>query len=137
MKHCTKCDTTKPVEDFHWKNKAKEIRNRVCKVCSTEYARSYYHAGEKVNQIARSYTNNKKIRQEFRDWKAQQECKVCGEDAAECLDLHHLDPNQKDFTIGNNIITHGRKKLWEEVDKCVVLCSNCHRKVHSKRITVT
>jgi hypothetical protein len=45
------------------------------------------------------------------------------------LIFHHLDPSHKDFTIG------GKSKSWNkiqsELDKCVLLCANCHAEVHA------
>jgi hypothetical protein len=59
-------------------------------------------------------------------------CLICGySKCQEALHFHHLNPNEKDFGIGEN----GRTKVWEEVkkelDKCVCLCSNCHAEVHA------
>lgn len=48
-----------------------------------------------------------------------------------CYDLHHLDPLEKDFTIGENMLV-GKDKFETEVKKCVLLCSNCHRMVHKE-----
>lgn len=57
-------------------------------------------------------------------------CQVCG--YAQCtaaLDFHHVDPNQKEFIFGgqHNL---GAERLRAELDKCVLICSNCHRELH-------
>lgn len=59
-------------------------------------------------------------------------CSYCGYD--KCLDalqFHHLDPTEKEFHLGQ-----GRGKKLEtikaELDKCVLLCSNCHIEEHAK-----
>lgn len=57
-------------------------------------------------------------------------CGICGYDKClSALDLHHLDPLAKEFNISS-----GNKNNWallcEEAQKCVLLCSNCHREVH-------
>lgn len=44
-------------------------------------------------------------------------------------DFHHLDPTKKDFTVAN-IIWRNLDSLREELDKCVMLCANCHRLRH-------
>ena len=46
------------------------------------------------------------------------------------MDLHHLDPSQKDERVAQLAKSSSYKKLQEEIDKCVVLCANCHRMVH-------
>ena len=45
------------------------------------------------------------------------------------FDFHHLDKGEKDFNIGNNgTVTFSN--IQKELDKCIVLCSNCHRMEH-------
>jgi len=60
-------------------------------------------------------------------------CGICGYDrCCDVFDLHHLDPTQKEFGFGNkrsNIISWER--MCVELRKCVLLCANCHREVHS------
>jgi hypothetical protein len=64
-------------------------------------------------------------------------CVYCGYNKNNsALEFHHLDPTQKD---GN--WTEMRKKSWDkikkELDKCILLCSNCHREEHDKlRLTL-
>jgi 5-methylcytosine-specific restriction endonuclease McrA len=59
-------------------------------------------------------------------------CQECGYDKCdEALDFHHKDPNEKDFAIGAKGYTRSWDKVKEELDKCVMLCSNCHREVHA------
>lgn len=57
-------------------------------------------------------------------------CKVCGEKEPVVLDLHHLDPSSKELEVSKTV-NYSRERLKKEVRKCVVLCSNCHRKVHA------
>lgn len=54
-------------------------------------------------------------------------CCVCGEKDIACLDFHHM--NDK-YDQVSHMQTHSRNKIVQETDKCVVLCSNCHRKLH-------
>lgn len=67
----------------------------------------------------------------FKEWKATQKCSLCGETESCCLDLHHLDPTKKEYAIAATSRFTSFKNLQKELDKCVVLCSNCHRKVHA------
>lgn len=59
-------------------------------------------------------------------------CIICGYSKCKAaLDFHHIDPTQKDFSLGaarGSIINWN--KLVEEVKKCVILCANCHREIH-------
>ena len=59
-------------------------------------------------------------------------CQVCGYDRCiEALEFHHLDPMQKDFGISHKGYTRSWEKVRQEVDKCILLCANCHREVHA------
>jgi hypothetical protein len=56
-------------------------------------------------------------------------CNICGYNrCASAFDFHHLDPQEKDFTISAHMTSWDRIK--KEIDKCVLLCANCHREVH-------
>lgn len=74
----------------------------------------------------------KQIRIKAVEYKGGQ-CEICGYDRCiEALEFHHKDPTQKDFAISSR----GHSRSWErvkaELDKCVMLCANCHREVHAK-----
>ena len=57
-------------------------------------------------------------------------CEKCGYDKCiNALEFHHLDPTKKDFGIANgNAIAFEKAK--KEVDKCILVCANCHREIH-------
>ena len=59
-------------------------------------------------------------------------CQICGYNRCiAAFDFHHLDRSQKDINIssGNTIAW---TKLKIELDKCILLCANCHREKHWK-----
>src|SRR5688572_9554797 len=59
-------------------------------------------------------------------------CQLCGYcRCIEALELHHLDPEHKDFSISGKGYTRSWKRVKEELDKCCLLCANCHREVHA------
>lgn len=60
-------------------------------------------------------------------------CQKCGYNrCVDAFDFHHLDPNEKEFSPSR----YGHCRSWErvkkELDKCILLCANCHRETHSK-----
>ena len=58
-------------------------------------------------------------------------CSKCGYDEhLAALEFHHLDPKDKDITLGK-VMNRKWDSLKKELDKCVLLCSNCHRIEHS------
>lgn len=73
--------------------------------------------------------------QSKRDWLAQLKihltCRVCGEDHPAVLDFHHRDPKTKEYNVGRMVSgPYSLEQLQQEVEKCEVLCSNCHRILH-------
>ena len=74
-------------------------------------------------------------RDEIRRWlyayKARHcECARCGEDRPPCLDFHH--PGEKDQGIARMVVNgHSKERILDEIDRCVVLCANCHRLEHA------
>lgn len=58
-------------------------------------------------------------------------CERCGYDKCiAALDFHHLDPKEKDFGIADKGNTRAFDKIKIELDKCIMLCANCHREEH-------
>ena len=58
-------------------------------------------------------------------------CEVCGYNKClRALEFHHKDPNEKDFGIAQNGITRSWEKVKTELDKCIMVCANCHIEIH-------
>jgi Zn finger protein HypA/HybF involved in hydrogenase expression len=70
-----------------------------------------------------------KIRTFIEDYKDLCSCKKCNESRNYILDFHHLDPLQKDFNLGD-ASKYSFKKIKTELEKCIVLCRNCHSEFH-------
>lgn len=90
---------------------------------------------EHVRKISAKAKNKSRSRnrQFILDKKNQGCCSVCGLKDHRCLDFHHLNPESKKnalcILVANN---HSIQVLQEEIDKCDILCSNCHRIEHYK-----
>jgi transcription elongation factor Elf1 len=80
---------------------------------------------------ARAYNSGRarEMRDKFLEYKSALKCACCGETTSVCLDFHHRDPKQKDFGL-SSFGTRSWELIKAEMDKCVVLCKNCHTKVH-------
>lgn len=65
-----------------------------------------------------------------RQIKAERGCIFCRERDPICLDFHHRDRKAKKKVI-SQLKSAATKQLMEEIAKCEVICSNCHRKLHS------
>ena len=59
-------------------------------------------------------------------------CSVCGYSKTNAaLEFHHTDGSTKEFGIGANGYTRSWGKVKEELDKCILVCANCHRELHN------
>lgn len=71
----------------------------------------------------------KKIRQMTIEYKGGK-CSKCGySKCQEALDFHHI--GGKDFGISDGGITRSWEKTRRELEKCILICANCHRELHS------
>lgn len=67
------------------------------------------------------------------------QCNICKQSFEDCCyDLHHINPNEKDFTISNYQFNGAKTwlKIRDEVKKCCLVCANCHRLIHNNFITI-
>lgn len=64
-------------------------------------------------------------------------CQICKYDkCSAALEFHHIDPNDKNFGLGQKGLSKSFDKLLEEANKCVLLCANCHREVENGITTI-
>tara|TARA_B100000700_G_scaffold83330_1_gene93865 strand:- start:999 stop:1265 length:267 start_codon:yes stop_codon:yes gene_type:complete len=71
----------------------------------------------------------RKNRQKLIKYKKTLSCKACGLDDYRVLEFHHLC--DKEECISRMVgVGYGWKTIMKEIDKCVALCSNCHRIEH-------
>lgn len=129
-KICTKCNRELPLENFRWKNKSEGRKHAQCKECQSAQERERYRNDltrrEKLFEIAKNQREkNFLLIEEVKS----QGCVKCGEKRICSLDFHHIDPTLKTDNI-NHLRTCGYETLKKEIDKCVVLCANCHREFH-------
>ena len=63
-------------------------------------------------------------------------CQLCGYDKYQgALELHHIDPKQKEFAISQKGHSRSWERVKKELDKCMLVCANCHREVAAGIIT--
>jgi hypothetical protein len=98
-----------------------------------QYQREWY-AKNAEKRKDESSERRKRRAASFLEYKKTLCCEVCGEDATECLDFHHRVGEKKEANVSDAAMYWSVERIMTEVEKCHVLCSNCHRKVHSGRI---
>ncbi len=60
------------------------------------------------------------------------ECQICSyKRCVGALELHHINKTDKTFGIGDKGYTRSWEKVKSELDKCILLCANCHREVEA------
>lgn len=121
MKICNKCRKEKSLDDFYdgtqrgkngqvWKYK-----DSICKPCRRAYGTN--RRKKKKQQIV-NYLGGRCI-----------DCDIV--DIPDIYDTHHINPSTKEFSIAKSAGQTFNDKLKVELDKCILLCANCHRKRHA------
>lgn len=131
MKTCTKCNQQKSVDNFCKNKRAKDGLQSACKSCMAVLYKK--NRADKLEHYKKVQSEKlKRNLHAVRQWKEERGCLVCGEKDYVCLDLHHLDPAAKEADPAT-LASSSFSAFLKEAEKCVVLCSNCHRKVHAGR----
>lgn len=116
MKTCSQCHQPKPLEDYSSNVSRKDGRHDACRQCSGKYTHLRL---KKVKLRAIEYLGGK--------------CHHCsGVFHRAAYDFHHKDPMQKDF-VWNKLQKRSWKAIQSELDRCLLLCANCHRIEHADK----
>lgn len=102
-----------------------------CKKCKNNGSYKDRNALPENRQRYQEIQNKKRILLKYQLLKAKGgKCSICGYDKnSSALEFHHLDAIEKDFAISSSSTTNFDKLLLE-VEKCIILCANCHRELH-------
>ena len=121
-KKCSRCGNIKPLGDFN-----------ICTKNTTD-GRAYW-CKECVNKHAKF--RREQARTFIREYKKTHPCIECGETDIHLLQFHHINPDTKRYCISDMIRQRsGIETIKTEIDKCCVLCVNCHEKVHNGNLDI-
>lgn len=111
-KICSRCKAHKNPDEFYRRRNNKEL-SVYCKRCTNDQT---IERARGLKRQALEYKGGK--------------CEICNySKCVAALEFHHLDPKQKDFSI--SMVRHYIfDKIKPELDKCMLVCSNCHREIH-------
>lgn len=112
---CLICGIEKNKENTQANKSAKNGLNTYCRVCTSGLSRiqARFSKQERVN-----YKGG--------------ECQHCGYNKClAALQFHHIEPDDKTFGIAALNTTSNNPRIFEELDKCILLCSNCHHELHA------
>lgn len=153
---CTKCPESDPAcLDFHHLSSADkemavnkmvpygysksdiEAEMEKCEIlCANCHAKEHVSAPEARVMAEGAQTRVERLRQWAYEYKRTRGCQRCSETDPVCLQFHHVSEKHAGVS---EMITNGEPEsdIRAEVEKCVVLCANCHRKEHYERPVVT
>ncbi len=127
MKKCSKCSNEyeETVDNF---SPDRGALSAWCRTCKSDYHKELYKKdpSRKLKLLERNEARQHDIRLKVMDHLYKNPCVKCGEDNPLVLDFDHLE--DKDFSISRAILrTYGWSRIEKEIQKCQVLCANCHR----------
>jgi hypothetical protein len=130
MKICSMCSKEKSLSEFN-KKSGRKNHQPYCRSCDNQKSREYY-AANKEHHIKEISKRNKKYKKEIddliRDMKSSTKCADCNKKYHWFqMDFDHVR-GKKDRPIsemvGNKV---GKDRILAEIDKCEIVCANCHR----------
>ncbi len=133
-KICPKCETELPLDDIHFASRydrKEKMFQHICRKCQSVYRKEHYDKN-KQKYIDKAKVFTQSIIKWFIEYKKTLKCKECGENRYWVLDFHHRDPKEKDIEVSVLLRKGNKTKILQEIEKCDVLCSNCHRDLHFK-----
>lgn len=131
VKRCCTCKEVKPLTEFNRMKRSKDGCQGSCRDCNKAY--HYAHWDRHMAQVkARDQRLRRENRQRMVDLLRRSRCADCGERDIVVLEFDHL--RDKRWNIGAMI---SRNREWaqilEEIEKCEVVCANCHRRRTARR----
>ena len=114
-RYCPRCKQSHLLDEFY-SRRGKKHSSVYCKSCT----------------ILQTLERQRKFKEYCVQYKGGK-CELC--DYNKCiaaLEFHHKNPQEKDFNISQSRLHKLNKKLLEELDKCLLVCANCHREIHQE-----
>lgn len=111
--YCKRCGETEASKFYNG-------RYSICKKCSHKLSlRCYKNRKYKVLKLKGS------------------KCSICGYDKyIGALEFHHLDPNTKEIGLSQTVYGVSEETRNKELDKCILVCANCHREIHANKTKI-
>lgn len=129
MKNCARCTNTLDIECFAIQSKKTGKIDSYCRPCRRDYNNNLYKRKDQIERKNKSNRQNKlRNSQYIYDYLKEHPCVKCGENDPVVLEFDHIDRSQK--TKGVSVLASGYSmdRLKAEIEKCRVLCANCHRR---------
>ena len=100
--------------------------------CSRGLISYYVNPDGKIKNSNRKNVNRFRLKTEYRN-RLGGKCKICNYDKCQnALQFHHIDPKTKKFAISDaQRMAFTQQEIDEEINKCILVCANCHVEIHS------
>ena len=132
MKKCCHCKEIKKISEFSINNSRKDGHSSTCRGCHRQLRKKHY-LKHKESTLKRNNERRQKNKQHIINYKKNSKCIICGETRWWVLDFHHRDYSEKTDEVGNMWINYGIDNIVKEIDKCDIICANCHRDIHYRQ----
>lgn len=130
-KICSKCKQELPMSMFRWRNKKLGKVHSQCKACESAAEKiRYANSKQRQQSVTEKALLQKENNTNIVNIAKQCGCQKCGELRPYLMEFHHTNPKEKVNTIAHMIKSSSQANLEKELQKCVVLCANCHREFH-------
>jgi len=133
-KICSKCKKRLSVSKFSKQTSRKDGLQSKCQKCTSAYVKQY-RVDNYEHELERSRIRCNNVKNKLRaiiaEVKHEHGCVLCDETEPYCLDFHHLNGKDKVSNVSSMVAQKvSVTKLKKEINKCVCVCANCHRKIH-------
>lgn len=138
-KTCNKCKLEKSDNDFFFRDKSNNKRHNLCKECyGTSRRGKEHYLKYKDEYVARAMARNAIVRDEnffhLMDFLSGKKCVDCGESDIVVFEFDHRDPSIKKYTVSRMLSKAlSWKTILTEIDKCDIICANCHKRRTAKQ----
>jgi hypothetical protein len=100
--------------------------------------RKKWYDKNKESERSKAIVRQRIRRQEFNKWyyeyKSKLSCIQCGFSHPAAIDFHHRERGEKEFDPSHMRNLTNKKRFLKEIEKCDVLCANCHRILHYNEV---
>lgn len=116
-KRCPRCLNEKSGDEFYKRRNGKDY-SVYCKQCTSD----------------ETIERQQRFKRQCVEYKGGK-CEKCGYNKCiAALDFHHKNPKDKDFSIAHVKLTTFTDLIKQELDKCQLVCANCHREIHARMV---
>lgn len=125
MKMCSICGETKELDKFQSNGFQPNGKKKYKPNCSS------------CTNAARYKDRMEKISKALDQLGMRLQCELCGyKKNSAALHFHHIDPKEKEFRVSEVRSSTSYERLYNEIEKCVVLCANCHAEEHNPQCEI-